>query len=67
MAAIKKSDIKKLSKADAEKKIAELEVGLLELEGEGRKEKRKPLRRAIAKLKTHITQLEKKAGGHRTP
>ncbi len=59
MAVLKKSDIKKLTKEAAEKKVYELETALLELKGEGKAEKRKSLKKAIAKLKTHLTELEK--------
>lgn len=60
MAVIKKNDIKKLlTKEAVEKKLNEIEMALLELEGEGKAEKRKPLKKAIARLKTHITELEK--------
>ena len=54
MAVIKKEDLRKMSKKEAEKKLIELEMALLELEGEGKRELRKPLKRAIAQLKTLI-------------
>ncbi len=57
MATIKKSDIQKFSVKEAEAKVISLERALLELEGEGKREKKKPVRKAIAKLKTHITSL----------
>jgi ribosomal protein L29 len=59
VAVIKKSDIKKLTKEEIEKKIAELETALLELEGEGKREKKKPVKKAIARLKTRLTEIEK--------
>ena len=59
MATIKKTEIKKLTKEATEKKLNELETVLLELEGEGKAEKKKPVKKAIAKLKTHLTELEK--------
>lgn len=52
MAVIKKSDIKRMTPKEAEAKIAELEKAMLILEGEGKREKKKPLKKAIAKLKT---------------
>jgi len=54
MAVIKKEDLRKMSKKEAEKKLLELEMALLELEGEGKREMRSPLKRAIAQLKTLI-------------
>ena len=51
MAAIKKSELKKLNQEEIEKKISELERAMLELHGEGRKDKTRPLRTAIAQLK----------------
>ena len=61
MATIKKSDIQKFSVKEAEAKVISLERALLELEGEGKREKKKPVKKAIAKLKTHITSLNKAA------
>jgi ribosomal protein L29 len=49
---MKKSDIQKLTPKEREAKIAELEKAILELKGEGKPEKVKPLRKAIAALKT---------------
>jgi ribosomal protein L29 len=54
MAVIKKSELRKMSPAERVKKIAELEKAMLELRGEGKKDKTKPLRKAIAKLKTPL-------------
>jgi ribosomal protein L29 len=56
MAIIKKSELKKMTNKEAEKKLVELDRALLELEGEGKREKRKPVKKAIAKLKTLLTQ-----------
>ncbi|MEM2909366.1 MAG: hypothetical protein QXT05_02025 [Candidatus Bilamarchaeaceae archaeon] len=58
MAIIKKDELKKMTKKDAEKKIEELERALLETEGEGKKERRRLLRKTIAQLKT-IVNLKK--------
>jgi ribosomal protein L29 len=52
MAVIKRTELESMSDADRQKKIGELEKAILELRGEGRKDKTKPLRKAIAKLKT---------------
>ena len=52
MAIIKKSELKKMNAQERASKIAELEKAMLELRGEGKKEKTKPLRKAIAKLLT---------------
>ena len=49
---MKKSDIEKLTPKERETKIAELERSVLEIMGEGRFEKVKPLKKAIAALKT---------------
>ncbi len=59
MGVLKKTEIRKLTKEQAEKKVKELEVILLELEGEGKREKKKPVKKAIAQLMTYITTLEK--------
>ena len=61
MAIIKKSELKKMSAEERVKKIAELEKAMLELRGEGKKEKTKPLRKAIAKLLTMGTIAASKA------
>lgn len=52
MAAIRKSDMASMSPEERVKKIADLERAILELRGEGRADKVRPLRKAIAKLKT---------------
>jgi ribosomal protein L29 len=56
MAVIRKSELKTMGPEERVKKIAELEKAMLELRGEGRKDKTKPLRKAIAKLKTPPAQ-----------
>lgn len=60
MAVLRNKDIKKLSKQQAAEKLVELEKSMLELMGEGKREKRKPLKQAIARLKTYIHQLNSK-------
>ena len=60
MAILKMNDVKKLSIELARDKLVEIEKALLELAGEGKKEKSKPVRRAIARLKTYISGLERK-------
>jgi ribosomal protein L29 len=52
MAVIKKSDLEALTDAERGTKITELERAILELRGEGREDKARALRKAIAKLKT---------------
>ena len=52
MAVIKKSEMQKMSPADRKAKIAELERAMLELRGEGRLDKVRPLKKAIARLNT---------------
>jgi hypothetical protein len=52
MSAMKKTDIEKLDYAARIAKISELERAILELNGEGKKDKTRPLRKAIARLKT---------------
>ncbi len=52
MAAIRKSEIAKMTPAERQKKISELERAMLELRGEGRLDKARPLKKAIARLKT---------------
>ncbi len=48
---MKKSDIQKLSPKECEAKIVEIEKAIIELRGEGRTEKIKPLKKTIAALK----------------
>lgn len=52
MAAIKKKAIAGMSDAEKAAKISELERAILELRGEGRLDKVKPLKKAIASLRT---------------
>jgi ribosomal protein L29 len=52
MAVIKKTDIESMTDAAKAAKITELERAILELRGEGRNDRVKPLRKAIASLKT---------------
>ncbi|MFH1784796.1 MAG: hypothetical protein ABH842_00035 [Candidatus Micrarchaeota archaeon] len=61
MAVIKKTDLENLDDAARAAKISELERAILELRGEGRKDKVKPLRKAIAKLKTPFSKRVKKS------
>jgi ribosomal protein L29 len=56
MAVIKDNELKLMTPKAAEAKIAELEKAILELQGEGKREKIKPLRRTIAKLKTILSR-----------
>ena len=60
MAVIKKSVLQKMSAKESEAKVVELQRALLELEGEGKREKKKPVKKAIAKLKTRLVALAKK-------
>ncbi len=60
MAVIKDNELKEMSPKAAEAKIAELEKAILELQGEGKREKIRPLKRAIAKLKTIAAKPEEK-------
>jgi len=59
MAVLRKSDIEKMNAKELQTKITEIERSLLELEGEGKHEKKKPLKKAIAKLLTRIRMTEK--------
>jgi len=52
MAIIRKSEMEKLNDTQRLAKIVELERAILEMYGEGRKDKIKPLKKAIAALKT---------------
>jgi ribosomal protein L29 len=58
--AMKRSDIEALSPKDREAKIAELELAMLELRGEGRADKARALKKTIAKLKTPSSKRVKK-------
>ena len=60
MAAIRKSEMAKMTDAEKTAKIAELERAMLELHGEGRPDKARPLKKAIAKLKTPAPKAIKK-------
>jgi ribosomal protein L29 len=60
MAAIRKSDMEKMSPAERKSKITELERAMLELRGEGRVDKTRPLRKAIARLNTPVSKNIKK-------
>jgi len=64
MAVIKKSEMEKLNDAQKVAKIAELERAILEMYGEGRRDKVKPLKKAIASLKT---PRPKKASAGKAP
>lgn len=59
MAVLKNKDVQKLSKEDSVKKISELERSLLEMEKFT--QKRNPVKKAIARLKTHLHNLEAKS------
>ena len=61
MATLRANDVRKLSKEQSIAKISEMEKLLLELEGEGRQEKKKSVKKAIARLKTHLTAFDIKA------
>ncbi|MEW6035352.1 MAG: hypothetical protein AB1529_01950 [Candidatus Micrarchaeota archaeon] len=60
MAILKKTEIESMDEAAKTAKIAELEKAILELRGEGRGEKVKPLRKAIASLRTPRPKSVKK-------
>ena len=61
MAIIRKSDLGKMTPKEAEAKLVDLKRALLELEGEGKSDKRKPLKKAVAKLKTLLTMAGRKS------
>ena len=61
MAIIKKSELDSMNDMQKADKIAQLEKAMLEMRGEGRKDKVKPLRKAIAKLKTPRVKALKSA------
>jgi len=52
MAVIRRKELESMTDAQKTAKIADLQKAILELRGEGRKDKTKPLRKAIAMLKT---------------
>ena len=61
MAVIKKSELEAMDEKAKTAKIADLEKAMLELRGEGRADKIRPIRRAIAQLKTpRPTRVKKK-------
>lgn len=60
MAAIKAKDMRKLTKEQASQKLTELGNVLIQLEGEGKREKKKTVRKGIARLKTYLGELERK-------
>lgn len=55
MAAIKKSDIKNMNKKELENKLVELRKVMLELEGEGKRDKTRPIKKAIAAILTTLS------------
>lgn len=61
MAVIKKTDLENMTDKEKEAKIEELERAMLELRGEGRKDKIRGLRKAIARLKTPRPKKVKKS------
>ncbi|MBU0591591.1 hypothetical protein KKF81_03315 [Candidatus Micrarchaeota archaeon] len=62
MAVIKKSDIEKLPLNEIDAKIAQLELAMLELHGEGRRDKLKTIKKTISKLKTKQHNVKKAYG-----
>ncbi len=56
MAAIKKSELQKMSAKELEMKIIDFEKAILELRGEGKPDKARPLKKAIARMKTRLSQ-----------
>ncbi len=54
MAAINKKEVAQMTRKEMESKIAEFERAILELTGEGKPDKARPLRKAIAVLKTRM-------------
>lgn len=60
MAVIKKTEFDAMDDAAKAAKITELERAILELQGEGRKDKIKPLKKAIAQLKSPRPKTVKK-------
>lgn len=61
MAIVRKNEMKKMTTKETEAKIADLQRTLLELEGEGKHEKKKPVKKAIAKLLTKLSMEKGKA------
>ena len=60
MAVIKKNELGAMDPKARTAKIADLEKAILELRGEGRADKIRPLRKAIAQLKTPPQSVKKK-------
>jgi len=58
MAALKKTDIEKLTPKQREDKIAELELAILEHQGEGQASKIAPLLKTIARLRTPSNKVK---------
>ncbi len=52
MSVIKKTELDAMTDVQKQAKIAELQRAILELKGEGRSDKARPLKKAIAKLLT---------------
>lgn len=62
MAVLRMPDIRKLSAADAQKKLSEMERVLLELMGQGKRDKTRPVKKAIARLKTVLHEFSRNPG-----
>lgn len=61
MAVLKKSELEKLTTVEAiEAKIKSFELSLLELEAEGKSDKTRPIKKAIATLLGHAKALKAK-------
>ncbi len=60
MAILRMKEVTKLSLKQAEEKMVELERSLLELAAEGKLEKKKSLKKAMARLRIHIHELSMK-------
>lgn len=60
MALLRMKEITKFTLKQAQEKMVELERSLLELAAEGKAEKKKSVKKAIARLLVHISQLSKK-------
>ncbi|MFH1221752.1 MAG: hypothetical protein V1492_01570 [Candidatus Micrarchaeota archaeon] len=58
MAIIRKNELKKMSKSEAQKKMVEIERAMLEAEGEGKHAMRSTFRKTIAQLYTIINSKE---------
>lgn len=55
MSAIRKSEVAKMNKKELEAKLADFGKAMLELEGEGKRDKVRPLKKAIARIKTRLS------------